>query len=114
MTNQPYAERKLRFAVTGADSKATEWRALGSLTISGPGLQAPITLRGPYAVTLHESGTAGELRHAEVRFLESLRCDCKERILGPVLSLGWLFAAFVLGAALMRHGLTLVHYVLGE
>ncbi|MFO0838346.1 MAG: hypothetical protein U1D55_07430 [Phycisphaerae bacterium] len=82
MTQTAYAERKIRFATTSADSKATEWRALGSLTINGPGFQAPITLRGPYVATLHEAGDPGELRQAEVRFLESLQCRCWEKVLG--------------------------------
>lgn len=113
MTNSTYAERKIRFASTRADSKVTEWRALGSLTVSGPGFKSPVTLRGPYMVTLHESAEPGELRHAEVRFLESLQCKCWNEVLRPVLLAGWLLAAFWLGAAMTRHLETLVRVFLG-
>lgn len=113
MTQTPYAERKIRFATTSADSKATQWRALGSLTITGPGFVRPITLRGPYVVTEHRTGDPGELRQAEVRFLETLQCNCWQRLLGRLLLTSWLLAAAGIGAVLSGPLRTLVRIVLG-
>lgn len=113
MTETSYAERKIRFATTSADSKVTEWRALGSLTINGPGFEAPVTLRGPYVVTLHAAGDPGELRRAEVRFLESLQCNCWDRLLGRIAVVNWLLAAAGLGAILSGPIWTLVRTILG-
>lgn len=113
MTQTTFAERKIRFATTSADSKATQWRALGSLTITGPGFAVPITLRGPYVVTLHEAGDPGELRQAEVRFLESIQCNCWRTLLERLLLTSWLLAAAGVGAVMSGPLRTLVRTALG-
>lgn len=61
-----FAERKSRVVHQGAEKK-TEWRAVGSITIFAPELDAPLILDGAnYIVFFKEAQRDGELREAFV------------------------------------------------
>lgn len=60
------AERKSRVVHQGAERR-TEWRAVGSITIFAPELDAPLILDGAnYIVFFKEAQRDGELREAFV------------------------------------------------
>ncbi len=60
------AERKSRVVHQGAEKK-TEWRAVGSITIFAPELDAPLILDGAnYIVFFKEAQRDGDLREAFV------------------------------------------------
>lgn len=91
-TEPNMAERKSRVVHQGAERK-TEWRAVGSITIFAPELDAPLILDGAnYIVFFKEAQRDGDLREAFVML------KCRRPVVDRAL---WLIVGVSIGMILL-------------